>query len=74
MPELSIVIPVYNVEQWLPCCLDSIEAQTFKDWEAILIDDGSIDFSGIMCDARAKRDPRFKIIHPPKERRCIGGA
>lgn len=63
MPELSIVIPVYNVEQWLPCCLDSIEAQTFKDWEAILIDDGSIDFSGIMCDARAKRDPRFKIIH-----------
>lgn len=63
IPQLSIVLPVYNVDRWLPECLNSIQAQTFTDWEALLIDDGSTDFSGVMCNNFARRDPRFKVIH-----------
>lgn len=62
-PELSIILPVYNVDPWLCECLDSIQAQTFTDWEAILVDDGSIDFSGIFCDSYERNDSRFKVIH-----------
>lgn len=62
-PQLSIVLPVYNVDRWLSECLNSIRAQTFTDWEALLVDDGSTDFSGVMCDNFARRDPRFKVIH-----------
>ena len=63
MPELSIIVPVYNVEKYLEKCLDSILNQTFQDFEAILIDDGSTDRSGIICDEYADRDKRFKVIH-----------
>jgi len=63
MPRISIIIPVYNVAPYLRECLDSIQEQTFKDFEAILIDDGSTDSSGQICDWYAKHYKRFKVIH-----------
>lgn len=63
MPKISIVVPVYNTESYLRECLDSILAQTFEDFEVILVDDGSKDKSGEICDEYAKRDSRFKVIH-----------
>ena len=63
MPELSIVVPVYKVEKYLPKCIDSILAQTFRDFELILIDDGSPDNCGAICDDYAARDSRIKVIH-----------
>lgn len=62
-PYVSIIVPVYNVEAYLCTCLDSIADWIFTDWEAILIDDGSKDKSGAICDEYAARDPRFKVIH-----------
>ncbi len=62
-PKISIIVPVYKVEQYLGRCLDSIAAQTFTDWECILIDDGSPDKSGDICDEYAERDSRFRVIH-----------
>lgn len=63
MPELSIIVPVYKVEKYLPKCIDSILAQTFRDFELILIDDGSPDNCGAICDDYAARDSRIKVIH-----------
>ena len=63
MPELSIIVPVYKVEKYLPKCIDSILAQTFTDFELILIDDGSPDRCGEICDEYAKRDGRILVIH-----------
>lgn len=63
MAEISIIVPVYKVEQYLNRCLDSIVAQTFTGWECILIDDGSPDNSGKMCDEYAKKDGRFRVYH-----------
>jgi len=60
---ISIVIPVYCVEPFLPKCLNSIMAQSFSDWECILIDDGSIDNSGAICDSFADKDCRFRVFH-----------
>jgi glycosyltransferase involved in cell wall biosynthesis len=62
-PKVSIIIPVYNVEKYLRECLDSVIAQTFTDWECILVDDGSKDTSPVICDEYAKRDNRFRVIH-----------
>ena len=62
-PLVTIIIPVYNVEKFLPQCLDSILSQTFTDWECILIDDGSPDNSGAICDEYAQQDSRFRVIH-----------
>lgn len=64
-PVLSIIVPVYKVEQYLPACIDSIRAQTFTDWELILVDDGSPDGSGAICDRYATQDSRIKVIHKP---------
>ena len=50
MPLVSIIIPVYNVDKYLRTCLDSIINWTFTNWEAILIDDGTLDNSGVICD------------------------
>lgn len=61
--ELSIIVPVYNVEPWITQCLDSIQRQTFTVWECILVDDGSTDLSGRICDNFARRDNRFRVIH-----------
>lgn len=63
MPELSIIVPVYKVEKYLPRCIDSILAQTFGDFELILIDDGSPDGCGRICDEYAKKDKRIVVIH-----------
>ncbi len=60
---VSIIIPVYNVEEYLEKCLDSIEKQSHKNLEIILIDDGSKDKSGKICDKYAKKDKRVKVIH-----------
>lgn len=62
-PEISIIVPVYQAEKWMRRCLDSIVAQSFADWECILVDDGSTDDSGAVCDEYASRDSRFKVIH-----------
>ena len=61
--KVSIIIPVYNVSRYLPQCLDAIAAQSYPDWEAIVVDDGSTDNSGEICDRYAAVDPRFKVIH-----------
>lgn len=61
--KVSIVIPVYNVEKYLRLCLDSVRAQQFTDFEAILVDDGSGDGSPAICDEYVKKDSRFRVIH-----------
>lgn len=63
MAEISIIIPIYNSENDLCKCLDSIIAQTFKEWECILVDDGSKDNSPKICDRYAEKDSRFCVIH-----------
>ena len=60
---LSIIVPVYNVEQYLPRCIDSILNQTFATFELILVDDGSTDRCSIICDEYTKKDNRIKVIH-----------
>lgn len=62
-PVISIIVPVYKAEKFLNRCVDSILAQTFTDFECILIDDGSPDSSPAICDEYAKKDPRVKVIH-----------
>lgn len=62
-PVVSIIIPIYNVEPYLRCCLNSILAQTFPSWEAVLVDDGSKDNCGKICDEYAAMDSRFRVIH-----------
>ena len=61
--KVSIIVPIYNVEKYLKCCLDSTLAKTFKDWVAILVDDGSKDICGKICDEYAAMDSRFRVIH-----------
>ena len=61
--KISVIVPVYNVEQYLKRCVDSILAQTEKDLEIILVDDGSTDSSGSMCDAYAKQQERITVLH-----------
>lgn len=63
MPELSIIVPVYKVEMYLPKCINSILAQTFQDFELILVDDGSPDCCGTICDEYATHDSRIVVIH-----------
>lgn len=60
---ISIIVPVYNVELYLNTCLDSIRAQTYRNFEVILVDDGSTDSCGKICDEYSNRDDRFKVIH-----------
>lgn len=63
MPKVSIVVPVYNVGRWLRRCIESIQSQSFDDFELLLIDDGSKDNSGEICDEYAGKDPRIRVFH-----------
>ena len=63
MAFFSIIIPVYKAEQYLRQCVDSVLEQTYSDWEVILVDDGSPDGSGVICDEYAQKDSRIKVIH-----------
>ncbi len=63
MEKISVIIPVYNVEKYLKRCLDSVITQTYENMEIILIDDGSMDSSGAICDRYAKKDERIRVIH-----------
>lgn len=64
-PKISIIVPVYKTEKYIRKCLDSIQAQTFTDWECILVDDGSPDSSGQICDEYSALDERFVTLHKP---------
>ena len=71
-PKISIIVPVYNVEQYLPQCIESIINQTYQNLQIILVDDGSPDNSGRICDEYAEKDLRIKVIH--KENGGVGSA
>ena len=62
-PKISVIVPVYNTEQYLRRCIDSVLAQTYQDFELLLIDDGSTDSSGAICDEYAARDSRVRVFH-----------
>lgn len=61
--KISIIIPVYNAARYLAECLDSVLAQSFDEWECLLVDDGSTDGSGAICDSYASLDRRFRVFH-----------
>ena len=64
---ISVIIPVFNVEQYLGYCLDSLIRQSYNDFEALLIDDGSTDDSRTICDDYCQKDNRFHVIHKKNE-------
>lgn len=61
--KFSIIVPVYNVEKYLSECINSIIDQSYKDFEVVLVDDGSTDISGLICDQAAAKNEKFKVIH-----------
>ena len=63
MPTISVIVPVYKVEPYIRKCVDSILGQTFSDIQVILVDDGSPDQCGKICDEYAKQDNRVEVIH-----------
>lgn len=63
MSKISVIIPVYNTEKYLRRCIDSVLAQTYQDFELLLIDDGSKDSSGAICDEYAEKDSRVRVFH-----------
>lgn len=69
---ISVIVPVYNVEKYIRKCIESVLNQTFQDFELILVDDGTKDKSGEICDAYAQKDPRIKVIH--QENKGLSGA
>lgn len=71
-PLISVIIPVYNASRFLEHCVSSVLAQTYQNLEIILVDDGSTDLSGDLCDAFAKKDSRIKVIH--QQNRGLSGA
>ena len=62
-PLISVIVPIYNVEKWLPRCVDSILSQEYKNLEIFLVDDGSPDGCPTICDEYAEKDKRIKVIH-----------
>ncbi len=70
MPTISIIVPVYKVENYIEHCIKSILSQTFSDFELILVDDGSPDKSGLICDEWSQKDSRIKVIHQENAGQC----
>ena len=70
--KISIAVPVYNVEKYISKCIESLLSQTQKDIEIILVDDGSTDNSGLICDDYAQKDKRIRVIH--KQNGGLGAA
>ena len=66
-PLISIIVPVYKVEKYLVRCIKSIQNQTYTNIEIILVDDGSPDRCGIICDEIAREDSRIKVLHKENE-------
>lgn len=66
-PRISIIVPVYNVKKYLDECIESVVQQSYHNIEVILVDDGSTDESGAMCDAWTKKDKRIKVVHKENE-------
>lgn len=64
-PKISVIIPVYNAEKYLRKCIESVLNQTFGDFELLLVDDGSPDHSGEICDEYAQKDSRVHVFHKP---------
>ena len=64
-PLISVIVPVYNTEKYLDQCIQSVLVQTYTNWELLLIDDGSTDSSGAICDKYAAEDNRIKVVHKP---------
>ncbi len=64
-PYFSVLVPVYNVRAYLSDCIESVLSQSFDDFELILVDDGSTDESGAICDSFAAKDPRIRVFHKP---------
>ena len=67
MPDISVIVPVYNIRSYLDQCLNSLRNQTMQNIEVILIDDGSSDGSSVICDTYVKKDSRFRVIHKRNE-------
>lgn len=72
MPDITVVIPVYNVEGYLEKCVASVECQSYRNFEIILVDDGSTDASGALCDTLAAKYDNIRVLH--QENRGLGGA
>ncbi|MGN0493208.1 MAG: glycosyltransferase family 2 protein [Acutalibacteraceae bacterium] len=72
MSDITVIIPVYNVENYLKKCVHSVEAQTYEDYEIILVDDGSTDNSASLCNELAENNKKIKVIH--QENKGLGGA
>lgn len=62
-PFFSILIPAYNISQYIEECINSVRSQTYSQWEAIIVDDGSTDGTGELCDQFQKEDGRIRVLH-----------
>ena len=71
MPTISVIVPVYNTEKYLHRCIDSILAQTFADYELLLVDDGSTDRSGAICEEYAVNDKRIRVFHQRNQGQAV---